>query len=484
MRNVLRKRERVFVGWTSSRVKDYIDLPRCYKCQRFGDVAKFCNGRKACPRCAKDHDIRECKRTEDATWRYVNCHRDGRTELNHDRGDIWSQSNMKIRIGQVNCGRGVIATGELVKSARECECSVLCLQEPYRRGGRVAVAGARVLQERKVSAEQVWAAVVVLDDRVQVFGRDDESDRCCMVVDVKVSECELTVVSIYCKGYEDIRESLVKHRRILRRRRGKKVFIAGYFNAKSEVWHARELNERGERVEEFDTRGRVSNIDITMETMDVSRMFTGWKVQVELMSDHWMVVSELLVEGEGVGREIEGVMRRRRREDIQKNRGDLRENGRRNNTEIYRTRREMPVVERSTGGNEEKDEDGAAEMAKKEDGREKDGICGGEKKRKMEEEEKDPWEHSYRIIGGKLKNEVLLGGVMKEYGQITAGIEETLGEFLKVLVPDDTEEGEDNRHREKRERMEAAREGENVRNFTLEEVYWAIDRTKNSFLEE
>ncbi|KAG8255596.1 hypothetical protein J6590_088894 [Homalodisca vitripennis] len=184
MRNVLRKRERVFVGWTSSRPKDYIDLPRCYRRQRFAHVAKFCNSRKVCPRCAEEHDIRECKRTEEATRRCVNSLRDGITELNHD--------------------------------------------EPYTKGGRVVVAGASVLQERMVSEEQVWTAVVVLDDSVQVFGRDDESNRCCMVVDVK----------------EELR-------RVLRRRRGKRVFIAGNFNAKSEVWYASKLNERGERVEEF-----------------------------------------------------------------------------------------------------------------------------------------------------------------------------------------------------------------------------------------
>ncbi|KAG8275916.1 hypothetical protein J6590_075723 [Homalodisca vitripennis] len=181
---LLWSRERVFVGWTSSRPKDYIDLPRCYRRQRFAHVAKFCNSRKVCPRCAEEHDIRECKRTEEATRRCVNSLRDGITELNHD--------------------------------------------EPYTKGGRVVVAGASVLQERMVSEEQVWTAVVVLDDSVQVFGRDDESNRCCMVVDVK----------------EELR-------RVLRRRRGKRVFIAGNFNAKSEVWYASKLNERGERVEEF-----------------------------------------------------------------------------------------------------------------------------------------------------------------------------------------------------------------------------------------
>ncbi|KAG8281437.1 hypothetical protein J6590_058329 [Homalodisca vitripennis] len=191
MRNVLRKKDIMFIGWTSSRVKDYIDLPRCYRCQRFGHVAKFCNSKKSCPSYAAR---RSTTLRSESRWRM---------------------------------------------QPRQCErvgCCVICLQEPYTRGGRFAAAGVTVLQDRKVSDEQVWAALAVLDERVQMFERDDESDRCCMVVDVRVCECEMTVVSVYCRGHEDIRENLQKLGRVQRRRQGRKVLIAGGFNSKSNEW--------------------------------------------------------------------------------------------------------------------------------------------------------------------------------------------------------------------------------------------------------
>lgn len=50
VRNWLRERERVFIEWQSCRVKDYVDLARCYKCQRYRHVAKHCNSEK--PRCS------------------------------------------------------------------------------------------------------------------------------------------------------------------------------------------------------------------------------------------------------------------------------------------------------------------------------------------------------------------------------------------------------------------------------------------------
>ncbi|KAG8275398.1 hypothetical protein J6590_087104 [Homalodisca vitripennis] len=165
MRNVLRKKDIMLIGWTSSRVKDYIDLPRCYRCQRFGSSYAA---------------LRSTTLRSESGWR------------------------MQPR-----------------------RASTATESEPYTRGGRFAAAGVRVVQGRKVSDEQVWAALAVLDERVQMFERDDESDRCCMVVDVRVCECEITVVSVYFRGHEDIRENLQKLGRVQRRRQGRKVLIAG-----------------------------------------------------------------------------------------------------------------------------------------------------------------------------------------------------------------------------------------------------------------
>lgn len=40
VRNLLRERDKIYIGWECCRVKDYVDLARCYKCQRYGHVAK------------------------------------------------------------------------------------------------------------------------------------------------------------------------------------------------------------------------------------------------------------------------------------------------------------------------------------------------------------------------------------------------------------------------------------------------------------
>lgn len=60
VRNAIRNRDRIFIGWQSCRLKDYNPLVRCYKCQGFGHVAKYCKNKTVCPHCADGHEQKDC----------------------------------------------------------------------------------------------------------------------------------------------------------------------------------------------------------------------------------------------------------------------------------------------------------------------------------------------------------------------------------------------------------------------------------------
>lgn len=61
------------LGFTRHETADYTETPpRCFKCQRFGHVAKSCRGDQRCKRCGGPHDFRKCT----AGFTCANCNGD------------------------------------------------------------------------------------------------------------------------------------------------------------------------------------------------------------------------------------------------------------------------------------------------------------------------------------------------------------------------------------------------------------------------
>lgn len=61
-RKTVLKAGKLFIGWSRCRVCDFLSISRCYKCQAFGHIAKYCKAEiDTCGKCGQEgHQFKDC----------------------------------------------------------------------------------------------------------------------------------------------------------------------------------------------------------------------------------------------------------------------------------------------------------------------------------------------------------------------------------------------------------------------------------------
>lgn len=59
------------IGWRRCAAFEFINVPRCFKCQRFNHIAKYCDKNSCCGVCSEDHETNKCENK--TTEACVNC---------------------------------------------------------------------------------------------------------------------------------------------------------------------------------------------------------------------------------------------------------------------------------------------------------------------------------------------------------------------------------------------------------------------------
>lgn len=67
----VKRKSTLHIGWKTCYFCDYINIIQCYKCYKFGHLAKNCRSEKdICPKCAGDHKKADCRSMDEIC---VNC---------------------------------------------------------------------------------------------------------------------------------------------------------------------------------------------------------------------------------------------------------------------------------------------------------------------------------------------------------------------------------------------------------------------------
>lgn len=78
---------RIFIGWSSYKMKDYVSVTRCYKCQWFHHISAKCERDPVCGWCGKDHESKDCDRRK-----LPNCVNCLRSKTNCAPHPVWSST--------------------------------------------------------------------------------------------------------------------------------------------------------------------------------------------------------------------------------------------------------------------------------------------------------------------------------------------------------------------------------------------------------
>lgn len=69
--NQIAKKEVLFIGWRKCRYFEHVNVVQCYKCWRFGHMARECRSSQViCPKCSGNHRLEDCDREVEIC---VNC---------------------------------------------------------------------------------------------------------------------------------------------------------------------------------------------------------------------------------------------------------------------------------------------------------------------------------------------------------------------------------------------------------------------------
>jgi ribonuclease HI len=230
-------------------------------------------------------------------WTVVN---DGTPKQKERKGKM----NIQLKCLQINLQHARLATDNLLKITQEEGIDILCIQEPYTVGNKVAGLP-KSLAIYTAGAGRTRAAIVINNKQIDTIKINQLSDEDTVVIEIKFDNATLLIASMYFDINRPIEYDLQKMQAILIHAKGVGAIFAIDSNARSTSWHDVLNNKRGKVMEEFliskqlhianeesdhktfqNSRG-ASNIDLTILNNQAIGLIQGWTIHnQDSCSDH------------------------------------------------------------------------------------------------------------------------------------------------------------------------------------------------------
>ncbi|GIX70133.1 probable RNA-directed DNA polymerase from transposon BS [Caerostris darwini] len=195
------KEKRINLGWERISFKEYVRPTHCFKCGKFGHVAKYCNSKEEiCTNCG----------------------------------------------AHINLGNSRAANIQLNQSITSLNYDFLSINEPYTFDNKITC----IPKEYTIIAHGVQPkAALIIKNKYQcqmIF-----QNRFLVVTQINIQNIDCLVISAYCPPRGELSNCLNNIQFWIEKYPHFKVLLFGDFNAKSKVWGKRNDDERGKQLISF-----------------------------------------------------------------------------------------------------------------------------------------------------------------------------------------------------------------------------------------
>jgi len=158
--------------------------------------------------------------------------------------------NAQLKCLKINLQHSRLATDNLLKITQEEGIDILCIQEPYTIGNKLAGLP-KSLAVYMSGAGRKRAAIVINNKQKDTIKITQLSDKDMVVLETKVGNATLVIAGMYFDINRPIDYDLQKMHAIIMHANGVGIVFAVDSNARSTSWHDVLTNKRGKTMEEF-----------------------------------------------------------------------------------------------------------------------------------------------------------------------------------------------------------------------------------------